>query len=656
MNRLRCAPLLIAIAGCGAEEAPEPPAPAEGAGLVVVEPGKEDNFLSASAQEYSLTGTTTLTIEAEYADRPLEERMARARELVPFRQTVIGWFLNVYLVEKSHDATNASHGGFKSLTKNGSWEDLGLAEVDATTFELQFRQEVAGPFDLVELLPTTTGDDGKRYFELVMGRISTQEMQRLELNEEWYRKAPWKAFDPQTVDAERLEKLTLAVEAQPRSTDAWFDYARLVDDGVLDIGVHFGWDYHNEYHRVHSKTVYGSLVAGGFTSPVESYAAYRRDSGPLKKQMLTPIGPVEVRVSLFWGEPGTDADPDTDAGGRILEQDMRASLKARDVIVFSGHSGPFYGFALANWRKTSEGEVDDSELPTVEMPERYQVVLAEGCDTYAIGQGFFQNPAKSDRSNIDVVTTTSFSNAGTARTVQEFLAAFVKVDQQAPRLGELLADLDDNSSWFSTMYGVHGIDDNPRIHPWANAEAFGKDCSADADCGPAGNRCVDHDGARSCTFECTADDACGADALCQSAATDGWIRTRVCVGRPKPAADVRIARVVPNPDSDLNGDGVHDVRDDEAVTLVNAGDGPADLSGWALADNVGARFTFPSGYVLAGGGSVTVYGGGEAELTATRGLGLDNRGDTLRLFDVRGGEIDVVSWRTANPGDVVLGD
>ncbi len=652
-NLLLSALATALVFGCDADS--EPAVEAPGDGLAVVEPGKEDNFLSASAQEYALTGTIRLQIESELAERSTEERLARARELVPYRQTVIGWFLNAYLVEKSNDASNASHGGFKALTKNGSWEDLDLVEIDETTFELTFRQEIAGPLDLLALLPTATTEDGRRTFELTIGRVGTEEMLRMEPNEEWYRKSPWKAFDPSTLDADRLEKLTLTIEAQPRSSDAWFDFARLVDDGVLDIGVHFGWDYHNEYHRKHSRTIYEWLVRDGFETPVESYEDYRRDSGPLKKRALTPVGPVDIRVSLYWGEPGTDSDPDTDAGGRALEQDMRASLAERDVIVFSGHSGPFYGFALANWRKTSQGDLDDSELPSVEMPDRYQVVLAEGCDTYAIGQGFFLNPAKADRSNLDVITTTSFSNAGTANTVREFLAAFVRTDDP-PRLSKLLADLDNNSWWFSTMYGVHGIDDNPRTHPWANQEAFGEDCESDQDCGPTGNRCVARDGFKSCTYECTADDACGESGMCQAAQTDGWIRTEVCVTRRRPVADVRIARVVPNPDSDLNGDGIHDVRDDEAVTLVNAGDADADLSGWSLADNVGKRFSFPQGYVLAAGDTVTVYGGAAGELFAPRTLGLNNRGDTLRLFDVRGGEIDVVSWTRARPGDVVLGD
>lgn len=649
-------------AGCSAEDSMTPTeAPAAGESLSIVEPGKEDNFRSESAQEYLLTGTTTVTLEPEWADASEAEREARARALLPYRQTVIAWFLNAYMVEKSHDSANKDYGGFKALTKNGSWEDAELKPLDDLTWQFSFRQEIAGPLNLLDVLPTTLAADGTRTFDLTIGKVSTDEMQRLELNSEWYRKAPWSSFDPSTLDASRVEKVTLTIEAEPRSADAWFDYAKLVDDGVLDIGVHFGWDYHNAYHIVHSRSVYEHLVREGFESPVESYDALERDSGSLVKKMATPLGEVEVRVALFWGKPGSATDPDTDAGGRALEDDMRASLRDRDVVVFSGHSGPFYGFALANWRKTSEGDLDDSELPEVEMPDRYQVVLAEGCDTYAIGQGFFLNPAKLDRGNLDIITTTSFSNAGTADTVKDFLNAFIR--PKAPRLTDLLRDLDSNSYWFTTMYGVHGIDDNPRRHPYANDDALCGACVTDADCGGEGNRCVTlADGEKACTFECTADDGCPAGFVCQAAQTGGWIRTQVCVSTQAtcevddtPAPEVYISKVVPNPDGDLNEDGHFDVREDEAVTLVNEAAWPADLSGWSLADNVGVRFTFPQGFELKAGESVTVYGGGVADHVAPRSLGLNNDGDTLRLIDARGAEVQAVTWLRAAPGVAVVG-
>lgn len=655
--------LAFGMTGCGEEsgDAAQGPVVEEGEILTAVEAGKEDNFFSVTAQEYSLTGTTTLQIEASYAGASYEERLARAQELVPYRQTVIGWFLNAYTVEKSDDDSNSEYGGFKALTKNGSWEDLELTEIDELTFQFTFIQEIAGPLNLLEVLPTTI-KDGERVFELQMGKVSTADMQRLEINGEWYRKAPWSGFNPETVDASRLETLELAIKAEPRSVDAWFDYEALVEDGILDIGVHFGWDYHKAYHLIHSRSTYEWLVnEEGFTSPVDGYDTLRRDSGPLTKKVLTPNGPVEIRVSLFWGITGTDTDPDTDTGGLQLERDMKTSFSKRDVIIFSGHSGPFYGFALANWRKTDEGDLDDSEIPALDMPDRYQVVLAEGCDTYALGQAFALNPAKPMLNGIDIITTTSYSNAATANAVKDFVGAFVTTKKDVPvipRMSDLLANLDNNSYWFTTMYGVHGIDDNPQAHPWADTDALCSSCRYDSDCGPAGNKCVRlATGEQACTYECTSDAACADGFVCQPAQSGGWIRTNVCVSSratceaPVVAqAVLKITEVVPNPDSDLNQDGEMDVRDDEMVVITNAGEVVADLSNWGLADNVGTRFTFPGGYELLPGETATIFGGGEAELTAKRTLGLNNAGDTVRLINDRGAVIDSVSWRRARRG------
>ena len=49
------------------------------------------------------------------------------------------------------------------------------------------------------------------------------------------------------------------------------------------------------------------------------------------------------------------------------------------------------------------------------MPRTYQIVVANGCNTYDLGQAFWKNPGKADHTNINVITTTSFSNAGRGR-------------------------------------------------------------------------------------------------------------------------------------------------------------------------------------------------------------------------------------------------
>src|SRR4029079_14367491 len=222
---------------------------------------------------------------------------------------------------------------------------------------------------------------------------------------------------------------------------------------------------------------------------------------------------INVEVRMYFGKPGTSTDPDTDAGGKVLEQLARTSLATRDVVMYSGHSGPFYGFALANWRKTSEGDLDDTEMRSVQMPsDRYQIVLANGCETYQIGEAFRVNPSKMGK-NVDVVTTMSFSNAGTPATVEDFLSALLARDGDTLRpqpISTLLTKLESESWGFHPLYGIHGIDDNPKLVPFAKTDKFGKACSANSECGGPGNLCVSMGGStgKVCTAACASDPGC----------------------------------------------------------------------------------------------------------------------------------------------------
>lgn len=663
----RCAWMMAALALSGAA-ACDPAQFLDEEGGVVVAEGKEDNFLSARAQEYMVEGRTSVTLESSLASSSEAVKMRRVKELIAYRQVVIGWFLNAYLVDKEHDSGNANYGGFAALTKNGAYEELDIQAVDATTYAFTFRQEFGGRQDLMKALPVKDGPDGRKVFDLVVGKIANDEMDDLETNAEWYRRSPWSEFDPAKVDASRKETLTLAVWPEPRSTDAWIDYNRLFADGKVTVGVHFGWDYHKDYHLVHSKEVYEWLVAAGFSSPVASYDAYTRASGPLVKTVQANGRPVRFEVSLFWGRPGTDTDPDTNAGGRVLEDDMRASFLDREVIVYSGHSGPFYGFALANWRKTDEGDLDDSDVLDMAMPsDVYQVVLAEGCDTYGLGEAFRLNPAKAGAKNIDVVTTTSFSNAATSDGVTDFLTAVLggrgATHKPVTYLG-LLDSLESNSSWFNTMYGVHGLDDNPHRHPYAVAANLCKACGANADCGDDGNRCVTMGKEKLCTFLCTADDGCPAGFACRPVASGSTITSYQCVpgngtckvAPPPPSGPAAILNeVYASPKEDANGDGTVSTRDDEFVEIVNVSGAALDLSGWTVSDSAMVRTKFASGTTLPAGKALVVFAGGDRTKFGSLGgatvvtagknyLGLNNTGDTVTLKDAKGKVVDQVKY------------
>ncbi|MGN6103930.1 MAG: hypothetical protein ACTHU0_02390, partial [Kofleriaceae bacterium] len=494
----------LALAGC-TEEAAESEDPDDS---IFVDDSKADDFYSLSAQEYLLEGKSTVVLDAAQAQLPAAERLAAAKQLVGYKQIAIAWFITQYLVDKEHDDPNASFGGFGGMAKAGAYEDLEIRErADRRTFDFTFRQIAAGGKNLMQKLPIRTSG-GKAVFDLEIGRPSNAELARLETNAEWYREAPWSSWNPATASADQKEKIAFSIRKEQSSSDGFFDLARLTADGKLDLDVYFGWDYHSAYHLKHSKQFFTWLKDQGFRAPVASWDALTHTSGAFTRTVNAGGRTIGVEVRVYFGKPGTPTDPDTDAGGTLLEDRARGSLATRDVVIYSGHSGPFYGFALANWKKTAEGDLDDAEIRTARMPaDRYQVVLAEGCDTYQIGTAFKENPNKAGK-NVDVITTTSFSDASSPAAVENFVATLLARDSRQrlrPQpVSSLLTKLDSGSWGFTSLYGMHGIDDNPKLVPFANRTSFGKRCSANADCGGPGNLCVSVGAAgKQCTAACT---------------------------------------------------------------------------------------------------------------------------------------------------------
>ncbi len=493
---------------------------------VIVDDDKADNYFSASALEYTLSGKTSVTLDAALATASDADRMAAAKKLISEKQIAIAWFITQYLVDKDkEDDANYKFGGFGGMAKGGMWDELGVtARADKLTYDFTFKQIAAGGKNLTNKLPIHIVG-GKQQFDLDIGKPTNDELGKLETNAEWYRQAPWDAWDPKLVTAAQKETITFTIAKAPASSDAFWDMKKLTADGKLDIDVLFGWDYHSNYHLKHSKEFFGWLQNAGFTAPVASWDKLTRTSGPFTRKVIADGKEIAVEVRIFFGKPGTETDPDTDAGGKVLETDARDSLAKRDVVIYSGHSGPFYGFALANWNKTDEGDLDDSDIRAMALPDgKYQVVVAEGCDTYQIGEAFLENPHKAGK-NVNVMTTTSFSNAATPATVEDFVTAMLardSLERLRPQSQlSLLTRLDSESAdqGFHSMYGVHGIDEDPTLHPFAVKANFGLHCKANADCGGPGNLCVSAHSKKSCTAACTADAGCGTGWSCKAVAS-----------------------------------------------------------------------------------------------------------------------------------------
>jgi hypothetical protein len=489
---------------------------------VFVDDDKADNFFSTSAAEYLITGKSTVVLDASMADKPEAERLAAAKKLIELKQIAIAWFLTEYFKPKEHDASNASFGGFSGIAKNGEFADLGVTvRSDKITYDFTFRQIAAAGKGLMSQLPIRQVD-GTPSFDLEIGKPTNEEMAKLETNHEWYRSAPWSGWNPSMVSADKKELITFGIKPEKTSTDGFFNLEKYTADGVLDVDVFFGWDYHSEYHIKHSQQFFTWLESQGFTKPVASWDAMTKDTAPFTKTVKADGKSVKIEVRFYFGKVGTATDPDTDAGGKVLEDLARASLAKRDVVMYSGHSGPFYGFALANWKKTEEGDLDDADIKAMQLPEKDQLVLANGCETYQIGEAFRLNPAKMGK-NIDIITTMSFSDAGSPAIVTGTLEALLARDSSnnlRPQPASTLLTKIDGASWyFKPMYGFHGIDDNPKVVPWARIENFGKTCSANADCGGPGNLCVSTTAGKQCTAACSSDPGCGTGYTCKQVAS-----------------------------------------------------------------------------------------------------------------------------------------
>ena len=162
-------------------------------------------------------------------------------------------------------------------------------------------------------------------FTIEVGKPTNAEMEH---DAEWYRKAPWDALEPgeraggEEGDADvrdsrgdEVDRRLVGLRAPVRGRRAHID-------------VHFGYDYHSQDHLKHSqaRSTAGSTTAAS-ARRWRRATRTRARAAPLTRTLDADGRSVSVEVRLFYGQPGTSTDPDTDAGGKLLEADMLASLE-----------------------------------------------------------------------------------------------------------------------------------------------------------------------------------------------------------------------------------------------------------------------------------------------------------------------------------------
>ncbi len=107
-------------------------------------------------------------------------------------------------------------------------------------------------------------------------------------------------------------------------------------------------------------------------------------------------------------------------------------------------------------------------------------------------------------------------------------------------------------------------------------------------------------------------------------------------------ADVTLNEILPDPDAiDWDGSGAADFRD-EWIELFNAGETPAALGGWLVADDAGA-YTLPAGTVIWPQAYLLLY-------RAQTGLSLGDSHDAVTFLRPDGAEADRFEYRRG-PGD-----
>lgn len=564
------------VVGCGGESETQ----VEEEYMIAPE-GKEDNYFSNVAQEYYVMATPVIELTDYYESKTDEERLDYARQVMQGKTQQIAWFLHLYLIDKSRSDEESDYGGMRAMVLDGSFESTSL-RVDPEnplrfTYNLKF--QIGGTKSLLQLIQKDNNlQPDENAFELQMAKLTNAKTIRF--SHSGYNPGDW---SPESCDCE-LETVELQIDPIPSSPDAYIPIAKMLEDKVVDLSVHFGWDYHARYDISHSRTLYNWLVnAMGFKSPEKSYEEYHRLSGPLTKELTINGEKIRYEITIYrpdpcesWDEAGPygtwskevdkdetykkrscpdfkwsdderenterNANSTTSAGASHLKDDLIYSLKTRDAIIYTGHSGYTYAYALASWYKTSAGDLDPPEIKSLDLPkDKSQLFVVSGCDTYHVGQAFKENPNKEGLVNADVITTTSFSNSADIEDTKSIIRALVGNEgnvYESMTYGRLMYNLNPrtylpySSYSFYSMYGVHGTDDNPLVNPLSDLSKGCQSCKKDVDCGANGNVCVRlNEDEKVCAAECVSEGACGEGMTCRKFGStySGYLKGMACV-------------------------------------------------------------------------------------------------------------------------------
>jgi hypothetical protein len=300
------------------------------------------------------------------------------------------------------------------------------------------------------------------------------------------------------------EDVTVTIKGS-ESRDAFPRYNELFDDDVLDIAIHFGGDYNTGRHDLETvKWLLKSLIDGGWNNPfVTDFESLKIDSPPFTQTVKVEGRDIEVRVSIVHSDM-VEADEE-----EKLSDSMKSSLANADIVVYSGHAGTGAGFILDYQPRH---EIKAKEFETLELASKYQIYVFDGCNTYrTYVDDMLKNPAK-NWDNLDIMTTVNTTPFGAGyQVIWELIHWFTITNDAGAHFPlswqSILRGI--NIRYFKDVhYGVHGIDNNPRLNPHGGHDMLCQPCRADGECGPGGNFCLGYGQGAACGVACTTDTAC----------------------------------------------------------------------------------------------------------------------------------------------------
>jgi hypothetical protein len=487
---------------------------------VAVEPGKADNYLSPTSREYFLSGTGDETLDAATAPADDAGKEAAVRELLQFRFKAYAHFINAYVTNKGHDDANKDYGGFGGLVR-GSTLDFGLTPTseDKLAWRFTWQFEMGGPSDMLDDLSLETAANGEQFFNVQLPKLDATA-----LRNETYPKD----FDPATYVG-TLETLRVTVRAEDRSIDSYPLYEALADDGKIQVLLVIGGDYNDARYDLKSAATHIAwLKSAGFAHTAKVYTDLKLDSLPFTKTIDMNGTKVVVEVTFLYGDivPVDQLDQ--------LRAAIIAGFGTADVVIYDGHAWLDPDYSGIVYHYNPRFAISATELSQLALPAKYQIYWFNGCKTYGAYPETVYKNAQKDFENLDVVSTVSFSWLSQQTfTTSGFLTELLSIGQKThdPRTwSEILTRVNQKNN-YNVYYGVHGIDDNPHVNPYADLATLCRPCTKKSQCPGAGNHCltVGTDTAKFCAVECTDDGGCPEGYKCGDIATSGRISGRQCV-------------------------------------------------------------------------------------------------------------------------------